>query len=47
MSRDTNAPAGKKTDNNNNTVENLFGPLSFVYRLGGKQEPQEKKNLEE
>lgn len=29
--RYTNTPAGKKTDNNNNTVENPFGPLNFVY----------------
>lgn len=35
----------EKTDNNNNTVENPFGPLSFVYRQVGKQEPQERKNL--
>lgn len=36
-------PAGKKTDNNNNTVENAFGPLSFVYQRVEKLKPQERK----
>lgn len=36
-------PEKIKTDNNNNTVENPFGPLSFVYRQVYQKKPQERK----